>query len=71
MWNYPKSAKHQAFIDQLQSTHDRELAEFRVAEKSQKRAEDSRQALEEIESKRNATRAQTARLRAARLANLR
>lgn len=68
MWNYPKSAKHQAFIDQLQATHERELAKFKAAEKRQERAEDGRRALDEAKAKVIETRIKTARLRAERLA---
>jgi hypothetical protein len=70
MWNYPKSAKHQAFLDELKANHDRELAQVRVAEKKQMRAGDAQQALDEIKAKLTATRAQTARLKAERLARL-
>ncbi|AGK56980.1 hypothetical protein HYPDE_26498 [Hyphomicrobium denitrificans 1NES1] len=68
MWDYPKSAKHRAFIDQLQATHDSELARVKAAEKKQTRAADAQEALDEIKAKLAATRAQTARLRAERLA---
>lgn len=70
MWNYPKSAKHQAFLDELKANHDRELAQVRVAEKKQMRAGDAQQALDEIKAKLTATRAQTVRLKAERLARL-
>jgi hypothetical protein len=68
MWNYPKSAKHQAFIEQLDANHDRELAKVGAVEAAQKRDEQGRQALVEIKTKLTATRAQTERLRAERLA---
>jgi hypothetical protein len=70
MWDYPKSSKHQAFIDQLQATHERELAKVRAAEKKQMRAVDAQQALSEVKAKLTATRAQTARLREERLARV-
>jgi hypothetical protein len=68
MWDYPKSAKHQAFINQLQVDHARELAKVRVQERE--RSEDARPALDEIRTNVIATRAKTARLRAERLARL-
>lgn len=70
MWDYPKSSKHQSFIDQIQATHDRELAKVRAAEKKQMRAVDAQQALSEVKAKLTATRAQTARLREERLARV-
>jgi len=68
MWDYPKSAKHRAFIDELQAKHERELAKVRAAEKKLARAADGQQALEEIKAQSAATREKTARLRAERLA---
>lgn len=68
MWNYPKSAKHQAFLAELKASHDRELARVRGAEKKEMRAGDAQQALDEIKAKVSAARTQTTRLRAERLA---
>jgi hypothetical protein len=67
MWDYPKSAKHQAFIDQLQVDHARELAKARAQERERS---DARPALDEIRANAMAARVKTARLRAERLARL-
>lgn len=68
MWNYPKSALHQAAIDAMQPERDREAEKSRVAIAKMRRDQDARQALVDCETSRLAILAKTRRLRAERLA---
>lgn len=68
MWNYPKSALHQAAIDAMQSERDRKAETSRIAIAKMRRDEDARKALVDRESSRLAIIAKTRRLRAERLA---
>jgi hypothetical protein len=68
MWDYPKSPRHQAAIDKMKAEHPREAA--RPARVKERREMDpTTPVIKEQEAARVlATRAKTARLRAARLA---
>ena len=68
MWNYPKSAQHQAAIDAMKPELDIAAAKAMAAQKKLRRAGDAVQALKERDAEKIAIRAKTARLRAARLA---
>jgi SepF-like predicted cell division protein (DUF552 family) len=68
MWEYPKSALHQAAIDAAKPERDREEAKSRVAAAKILREKDAQAALQEIETGRLSILAKTQRLRAARLA---
>jgi hypothetical protein len=68
MWNYPKSALHQAAIDAMKPELDIAAAKAMAAQSKLRRASDAVQALKEHEAEKIATRAKTARLRAERLA---
>jgi hypothetical protein len=68
MWNYPKSALHQAAIDAMKRENDIATAKAMAAQKKLLRADDAAQALKDIEAEKVAVHAKTARLRAARLA---
>ena len=66
MRHYPKSPQHQAAIDKIKAEYAREATP--PAQVKQRRDMDSTQVMKEQEAARLATRAKTARLRAARLA---
>ena len=68
MWEYPKSALHQAAIDAAKPERDRAAAKSRVTQGRLLREKEARTALQEIETERLAILAKTQRLRAARLA---
>jgi len=68
MWEYPKSALHQAAIDAAKPERDRAAAKARVTEGRLLREKEARTALQELETDRLAILAKTQRLRAARLA---
>jgi hypothetical protein len=68
MWEYPKSALHQAAIDAAKPERDRAAAKSRVTEGRLLREKEARTALQELETDRLAILAKTQRLRAARLA---
>src|SRR3954453_3729659 len=68
MWEYPKSARHQAAIDAQRSDRDRESAESVATQKKLLRQSETELALKEIEASKVAVLAKTLRLRAARLA---
>lgn len=68
MWNYPKSAQHQAAIDAMKPERDREVQKTRAAEAKLRRQREAVQALQERESERQAILTKTQRLRAERLA---
>lgn len=68
MWNYPKSAHHQAAIDAMQPERDREAERSKAAVAKLHRDEDARQALLDCEANRLAVIAKTQRLRTERLA---
>jgi len=68
MWDYPKSAVHQAAIDAMKPALDIAAAKSAAAKKKLERAGAAVQALKEREAEKIAIRAKTARLRAARLA---
>ena len=68
MWEYPKSAIHQAAIDAAKPARDQEAARSRVTEGRLLREKEARTALQELETDRLAILAKTQRLRAARLA---
>jgi hypothetical protein len=74
MWQYPKSPLHQAAIDKMKPERDREAAQAirraRAAETKLHREQEAGAALKEHQVKRLATLAKTARLRAARLAQV-
>lgn len=67
MWNYPKSALHQAAIDAMQPERDREAETSRAAVAKMRRNQDARQALLDCEASRLAVLAKTQRLRSERL----
>jgi len=68
MWDYPKSAAHQAAIEARKPRLDIAAAKAIAAQNKARRASDAIQALKEHEAEKIATRTKTARLRAARLA---
>lgn len=68
MWDYPKSAVHQAAIDAMKPELDIAAAKAIAAQNKARRVSDAIQALKEREAEKIAIRAKTARLRAARLA---
>jgi len=68
MWDYPKSAVHQAAIDAMKPELDIAAAKAMAAQSKLQRARDAVQALKEREAEKVATREKTARLRAERLA---
>ena len=68
MWEYHKSARHQAIIDEIKVDADRSAAQAKTAAIKLGRERDAKLALTEHEMKRVATLAKTKRLRAERLA---
>lgn len=68
MWDYPKSAVHQAAIDAMKPALDIAAAQAMAAQSKLQRARDAVIALKEREDEKIAIRAKTARLRAERLA---
>lgn len=68
MWEYHKSARHQAVIDEMKVAADRSAAQTKAAAIKLGRERDAKLALTEHEMKRVATLAKTKRLRAERLA---
>ena len=67
MWDYPKSAAHQAAIDAMKPALDIAAAKAMAAQSKLQRARDAEAALKEREDEKIATRAKTVRLRAERL----
>jgi hypothetical protein len=67
MWQYPKSPLHQAAIDAMKMERDREANLAMAAEMKLRREREATQDLKDDEADRLATRAKTARLRAARV----
>ena len=70
MWEYPKSALHQAAIDRMKPERDREAARAVAAEMKLNRERAATQALKDHEVRRLATLEKTRRLRAQRLARI-
>jgi hypothetical protein len=70
MWNYPKSALHQAAIVAMKPERDIAAAKAMAAQSKLRQASDAIQALKEREAEKVAIRAKTARLRAERLARV-
>lgn len=68
MWNYPKSAVHQAAIDAMKPSLNIKDVRALAAQSRLKRAREAERALKERETEKIAIRAKTARLRAERLA---
>ncbi len=68
MWNYPKSAVHQAAIDAMKPERERQEARSKAAQAKLQRELDAAHAVREQEEEKLATREKTARLRAERLA---
>lgn len=68
MWEYPKSALHQAAIDAKKPERDREAAKSLAAQRKQLQQSDGELALKEIEATKIAILAKTLRLREARMA---
>jgi hypothetical protein len=69
MWEYPKSARHQAVINEMKVAAERSAVHAKAAEMKLERERDAKLALTEHEVNRVATLAKTKRLRAARLAS--
>lgn len=68
MWNYPKSAVHQAAIDAMKPSLNIKDARALAAQSRLQRAREAARALKERETEKIAIQAKTARLRAERLA---
>lgn len=67
MWEYPKSALHQAAIDAQKPERDREAAKSLAAQRKHLQQIDGELALKEIEATKIAILAKTLRLREARM----
>lgn len=68
VWDYPKSARHQAAIDRMKPERDAAVAKSSAMKIKLQRERDTALAVKEHEAEMIATRAKTARLRAARMA---